>query len=68
MTSARKSEIFGILSVFSRSNPEIAGILTDLVKEVKPMDDTRPNKCIVCGRITYYDPIIERHRCQYCGS
>lgn len=69
MTSARKAELSRLIrSAYIAADPHIREVLLELVDEVKPVDDTRPHKCVVCGRITYFDIVTERHRCQYCGS
>jgi hypothetical protein len=68
VTSARKREISCLLSRELKNSTDIRllEIVQDLVNEVKPIDDTRPNKCVVCGRITYFDPATQRHHCKYC--
>lgn len=68
MTSARKREISCLLTGELKNSTDVRllEIVQDLVDEIKPIDDTRPNKCVVCGRITYFDPATQRHRCKYC--
>lgn len=68
MTSARKKDLIAtIQGLPPSSNPRwLTTTLIELLEEVKTTDDTLPRKCFSCGRITYFDPITERHHCKYC--
>jgi hypothetical protein len=69
MTSARKSEIAGFLrTAYIEADPQVRQVLFEMLEEIKPKDDTRPRKCIICGRISYFDPITQRHRCKFCAT
>jgi hypothetical protein len=69
MTSARKQEIANLFRTgYIEAAPGFRQALFEMLEEIKPNDDTRPRSCIICGRISYFDPITQRHRCKFCAT
>lgn len=71
MTSAKKDELFEKLAELSY-NPQVdtnlLEILTSILYEIHTNDNTRPEYCRSCGRISYFDPLLGRHVCRHCDK